>query len=79
MIAFLKDLKLLISEKETEYPSIWSDIPSKYKKDFKSWVTEYKQQTWDGMWEKAWYNYHIQFIVFLLDEKINGLREENEM
>ncbi len=79
-VEFLKLLKILMAEPETEYPSRWADVPDKTKQDFKSWVREYKQQDWeydDGSgWNRAWEIYHVQYITFLIDMKIAELERE---
>jgi len=67
MKEFLNDLKLMIAETGTEYPAPWSQVPDKYKEDFKSWTAEIKQQTWDGMWEVGWSNYYLEYLVYLID------------
>jgi len=67
---FLRDLKLMISEQGTEYPAPWAQVPRKYQEDFKSWCGEVKQQTWDGMWEAGWSNYHLEYLAYLIDLKL---------
>ena len=67
---FLKALQQMINEHNTPFPAPWKQIPKAYQKDFKSWCIEYKQQTWDGMWEKGWFNYHLEYIRFLINQEI---------
>ena len=67
---FLLDLIEMLAEHGTEYSAPWKQVPKEYQEEFKSWVAEVKQQTWDGMWEKGWYNYHLEFLVFLIKQKL---------
>ena len=72
---FLRDLITMFAEHNTEYPSLWKEIPKKYKKDFLSWVAEYKQQTWEGNEERAWEIYQREYLVFLINGKIEELKQ----
>ena len=63
----LERLQRMLNEDETELSASWSQVPEKWRQQFKSWVVEYKQQTWDGMWEKAWFNYYPEFLRYLVD------------
>lgn len=73
---FLENLKILLVEEGTEWHQNWKGVPTVYKKDFKSWVGEYKQQTWNhpGGWERAWDMYHLEYIVFLVDQQIGVMK-----
>lgn len=66
----LAALSRMINEDGTPFPAPWRQVPEKYKKDFKAWVAEYKQQHWDGMWEKGWYNYQFEYLRFKIDAAI---------
>lgn len=66
----LKALQRMINEDGTPYSAPWKQIPKKYQKDFKSWIAEYKQQSWDGMWEKGWFNYQYEYLRFLIDMRL---------
>ena len=67
-IDLLKALRRMVNDDGTDYSAPWKQVPGKFKKDFKSWVKEYKQQDWPEMWEKAWYNYGPGYIRFLIDQ-----------
>lgn len=77
VVKFLKELKIMIVEEGTEWPSRWKDIPKKCQKDFKSWVNTYKQQDWgvehvgEDQWHIAWNNYHLQYVAFIIDKEIS--------
>lgn len=73
MKQFLEDLKKMIAEKGTEWDAPWKQVPRKYQKDFKSWVGQYMQQSFEGYWHRGWEMYHRKYIVFLLDQKIEEL------
>ena len=73
---FLLDLRRMLNEDGTEFPAPWRQVPSAYQEDFKSWVAEYKQQTWDGMWERAWSNYHLEYLRYKVDEITRGVSHE---
>jgi len=71
MEEFLRDLRLMICEQGIEeYPAPWTQVPKKYQEDFKSWCGEVKQQTWDGIWERGWENYHREYLAYLIDLKL---------
>lgn len=74
---FIKVLQKLLNEDGTEYPAIWDNIPEEYKRDFESWCGEVKQQTWEGMWHVGWFNYHLEYLRYLVDsflEEFGALR-----
>ena len=73
MKELLRDLKLMIMEQGTEYPAPWNQVPVNYQEQFKEWCAEIKQQTWDGMWDAGWSNYHLEFIGHILDTKIGEI------
>lgn len=64
---FILDLRSMIALEGTEYPAPWCQVPEKYVEDFKSWCGEVKQQSWDGMWERGWANYALEYLVFVID------------
>ncbi|OGM09201.1 hypothetical protein A2Z67_04645 [Candidatus Woesebacteria bacterium RBG_13_36_22] len=68
---FLKALSRMINEDDTPFPALWKQVPKKYQKDFKSWCQEYKQQTWDRMWEKGWFSYHLEYVRFIIEEELD--------
>ncbi len=70
MKEFLRDLKLMLNEAGTEYKAPWSQVPDKYKEDFESWCGEVKQQSWDGIWERGWDNYCLEYLAYLIDLKL---------
>ena len=70
---FLTDFKEMLNEHGTEFPSPWSQVPEKYKEEFKVWCGGVKQQTWDDMWEQGWSNYHLEFLSYLIDICLGNL------
>ncbi|HEY4756412.1 MAG TPA: hypothetical protein VIH28_10180 [Ignavibacteriaceae bacterium] len=58
-------IKDLIKLLDGEYAPPFAKIPEKYKKDFKSWTGEIKQQEWTN-WERAWQIYNREYIVYVL-------------
>jgi len=65
-------LKAMIAEEGTEFQAPWNQVPPKYKEDFESWCGEVKQQSWDGIWERGWSNYALEYLVFLINGYLNG-------
>ncbi len=71
---FLQDLKLMITETGTEFAALWKQVPSEYQEGFKSWVNEYKQQTWDdNSWHRAWNRYGFEYISSVIDYVLEEL------
>jgi hypothetical protein len=74
---FLDKIKRIAQDGETEYSSVWDNQDEETQKDFKSWVSEVKQQDWeypDG-WNRAWRNYRIEYLGFLIEQENAELKE----
>jgi hypothetical protein len=41
-------------------------LPKVYQELFNGWVEDVKQQSWDGMEQKGWYNYREEFLLWLI-------------
>jgi len=66
LIQFLKDLSEMLTEHGLSYPSLWEQVKPKYRAEFKSWVENYKCQTWEDNWRRAWEIYQLDFFQFLI-------------
>ena len=73
---FLGNLLLMVNEKNLPYPAPWKQVPEFYKKEFKGWVADIKQQSWDEMWEKGWDNYGLEFLHYIIEVRINEIEED---
>lgn len=68
---FIADLKKLVSDTNVpDYAPAWDEIPQKYQDDFKAWSNEYKQQDWEGAWQRGWDCYNREFVAYVIDRFI---------
>lgn len=70
LMKFIIDLPVMLTETGTEFPAPWNQVTEVWREEFKSWCGEYKQQSWDKMWEKGWQNYQFEFLRFIVEKAI---------
>ena len=75
MVEFLKDLKLMVLREGPEHAAPWKQVPESYREHFKGWLVGVKQES-SNSWEKVWLDHHLEYMVFLLDQKLSYFLSE---